>query len=197
MGSSARSEGKPLMARLKSELEVICPCCQSTAGHRHQPWPGRLAPRAGPRQQARAERSATHSRQRGGARARPSSSSRSTPRRPGGDALSKRFEEALRQARDEPVTKPMRDFDLLGGEAASAASARSAARHSSSRSRAAAPPRVLAPTIARRRRRRRRRRWTFCDDEARIPRAARSVAERRLNINPRIGMERRPSSRPL
>ncbi len=29
-----------------------------------------------------------------------------------GDALSKRFEEALRQARDEPITKPTRDFDL-------------------------------------------------------------------------------------
>jgi hypothetical protein len=29
-----------------------------------------------------------------------------------GDALSKRFEEALRQAKDEPITKPTRDFDL-------------------------------------------------------------------------------------
>jgi hypothetical protein len=29
-----------------------------------------------------------------------------------GDALSKRFEEALRQANTEPVTKPTRDFDL-------------------------------------------------------------------------------------
>jgi hypothetical protein len=29
-----------------------------------------------------------------------------------GDALSRRFEEALRQARDEPVSKPQRDFDL-------------------------------------------------------------------------------------
>lgn len=29
-----------------------------------------------------------------------------------GDALSRRFEEALRQARDEPITKPQRDFDL-------------------------------------------------------------------------------------
>ena len=28
------------------------------------------------------------------------------------DALSKRFEEALKQARKEPVTKPLRDFDL-------------------------------------------------------------------------------------
>jgi hypothetical protein len=29
-----------------------------------------------------------------------------------GDALSRRFEEALRQAREEPITKPTRDFDL-------------------------------------------------------------------------------------
>ena len=29
-----------------------------------------------------------------------------------GDALSRRFEEALKQARQEPVTKPTRDFDL-------------------------------------------------------------------------------------
>jgi hypothetical protein len=29
-----------------------------------------------------------------------------------GDALSKRFEEALKQAREEPITKPTRDFDL-------------------------------------------------------------------------------------
>ena len=29
-----------------------------------------------------------------------------------GDALSRRFEEALRQAKDEPVSKPHRDFDL-------------------------------------------------------------------------------------
>mgnify|MGYP001764463467 CR=1 FL=1 len=29
-----------------------------------------------------------------------------------GDALSRRFEEALRQAHQEPITKPTRDFDL-------------------------------------------------------------------------------------
>jgi len=28
------------------------------------------------------------------------------------DALARRFEEALKQARQEPVTKPTRDFDL-------------------------------------------------------------------------------------
>jgi hypothetical protein len=31
---------------------------------------------------------------------------------PHSDALSKRFEEALRQAREEPITRPKRDFDL-------------------------------------------------------------------------------------
>lgn len=29
-----------------------------------------------------------------------------------GDALAKRFEEALRQAHTEPITRPSRDFDL-------------------------------------------------------------------------------------
>ena len=29
-----------------------------------------------------------------------------------GDALDRRFEEALRQAKEEPVSKPLRDFDL-------------------------------------------------------------------------------------
>jgi hypothetical protein len=29
-----------------------------------------------------------------------------------GDALAKRFEEALRQAHTEPITRPTRDFDL-------------------------------------------------------------------------------------
>ncbi len=29
-----------------------------------------------------------------------------------GDALSRRFEDALKQARSEPISKPTRDFDL-------------------------------------------------------------------------------------
>ena len=29
-----------------------------------------------------------------------------------GDALSKRFEEALKQAQQEPITRPEREFDL-------------------------------------------------------------------------------------
>lgn len=35
-----------------------------------------------------------------------------TAERTRGDALSKRFEEALKQAKEEPITKPTRDFDL-------------------------------------------------------------------------------------
>ena len=35
-----------------------------------------------------------------------------TNERTRGDALSKRFEEALQQAKEEPITKPTRDFDL-------------------------------------------------------------------------------------
>jgi hypothetical protein len=35
-----------------------------------------------------------------------------TNERARGDALSRRFEEALKQAKEEPITKPTRDFDL-------------------------------------------------------------------------------------
>ena len=35
-----------------------------------------------------------------------------TAERTRGDALSRRFEEALKQANEEPITKPTRDFDL-------------------------------------------------------------------------------------
>jgi hypothetical protein len=35
-----------------------------------------------------------------------------TAERGRGDALARRFEEALKQANQEPITKPTRDFDL-------------------------------------------------------------------------------------
>jgi hypothetical protein len=66
------------MKRLKSELEVLCPCCQTTL----------VIDRESIFQQSvDAEKTR-------------------------GDALSRRFEEALKQARQEPVTKPTRDWDL-------------------------------------------------------------------------------------
>jgi hypothetical protein len=99
------------MARLKSELQVTCPCCQSTliidtnlgrvVSH-SEPERGnkpelseaqRILADEAARREAIFEQSVTNERTRG-------------------DALSRRFEEALKQANQEPITKPTRDFDL-------------------------------------------------------------------------------------
>ena len=99
------------MARLKSEIEVTCPCCSSTliidvnllrvVGHKEVENPNkpelsdahRIVAEQAARREAAFEESVSNERTRG-------------------DALSKRFEEALRQAREEPITRPKRDFDL-------------------------------------------------------------------------------------
>jgi len=99
------------MARLKSELEVTCPCCQTTlvidtnlgrvVSHK-EPERGNK-PELSQAQRILAEEAAR----------RESIFQQSVDAEKGrGDALSKRFEEALRQAREEPVTKSVRDFDL-------------------------------------------------------------------------------------
>ena len=99
------------MARLKSEIEVTCPCCRSTlvvdanlgrvVSH-HEPDSGNK-PELSDAQKILAEEAARRE-----AVFQQSVDSEKTR----GDALSRRFEEALRQARDEPVSKPVRDFDL-------------------------------------------------------------------------------------
>jgi len=99
------------MARLKSEMEVTCPCCQATlvvdlnlvrvVSHK-EPERGNK-PELSDAQRILAEEAAR----------REAIFQQSVDSEKGrGDALSKRFEEALRQAKQEPVTKPMRDFDL-------------------------------------------------------------------------------------
>lgn len=99
------------MARLKSEIEVTCPCCQTTlvvdtnlgrvVSH-VEPDRGnkpelsdaqRILAREAERREAMFQQSVDNEKTRG-------------------DALSKRFDEALKQAKQEPVSKPMRDFDL-------------------------------------------------------------------------------------
>ena len=99
------------MAKLKSELEVACPCCGAqlvvdvnlgrVVSH-HEPERGdkpelneaqRILAAEAARREALFEQSVQSEKTRG-------------------DALSRRFEEALKQASEEPVTKPMRDFDL-------------------------------------------------------------------------------------
>jgi hypothetical protein len=97
--------------KLKSEFEATCPCCHATLVidtnqrrivRHEEPVRGdrpelsdahRLVAEEADRREALFQQSVAAERNRG-------------------DALSKRFEEALRQAKDEPVTKPTRDFDL-------------------------------------------------------------------------------------
>jgi hypothetical protein len=98
------------MAKLSSELEVMCPCCGSTLvidtnlgrvishsePERDKPeldHAARIVAEQAARREALFQQSFEAERGRG-------------------DALAKRFEEALKQAKTEPITKPTRDFDL-------------------------------------------------------------------------------------
>ena len=99
------------MAKLKSEIEVPCPCCDAllvivinlgrVISHK-VPERGdkpelneasRILAEEARRREALFEQSVEAEKTRG-------------------DALARRFEEALRQAKEEPVSKPLRDFDL-------------------------------------------------------------------------------------
>jgi len=99
------------MAKLKSELEVTCPCCGATividlnlrrvVSHKE--------PERGDKPElSEAQRILAEQEARRNALFEESVNAEKTR----GDALTKRFEEALKQARQEPVSKPLRDFDL-------------------------------------------------------------------------------------
>jgi hypothetical protein len=99
------------VAKLKSEIEVICPCCQATLVF--DPNLGRIVSHKEPDrgnkpELSQAQRILAEEAARREAIFQQSVDSEKTR----GDALSRRFDEALRQAREEPVTKPVRDFDL-------------------------------------------------------------------------------------
>jgi hypothetical protein len=99
------------MGTLGTEFEVTCPCCQSTLvidqGLRRVVR--HVEPeRADKPKLDEAHRILADEKARRDALFEQSVQSEKTR----GDALSKRFEEALRQAQDEPVSKPSRDFDL-------------------------------------------------------------------------------------
>jgi hypothetical protein len=99
------------MAKLKSEREIQCPCCQATlvvdlnlgrvVAHREPPSGVNIelsdAQRILAEEKARREAAFEQS---------------FNTERTKGDALARRFEEALKQAKEEPITKPTRDFDL-------------------------------------------------------------------------------------
>ena len=99
------------MAKLKSELEVTCPCCGASlvvdtnlgrvVSHREAERgdkpelteAARILAAEAARREALFEQSMEAEKGRD-------------------DALTRRFEEALRQAKQEPITRPDRDFDL-------------------------------------------------------------------------------------
>jgi hypothetical protein len=99
------------MGKLRTEYELTCPCCQSTLvvdeGLR------RIVRHVEPERADKPELDEAHQiladekarREAVFEQAVESEKSR-------GDALSKRFEEALKEAKDKPVEKPTRDFDL-------------------------------------------------------------------------------------
>jgi hypothetical protein len=98
------------MAKLKSELELTCPCCNAVlvvdtnlgriVSH-HEPERGdkpelseaqKILAAEAARREALFEQSFQNEKTRG-------------------DALSKRFEEALKEAEKEPISRPVRGFD--------------------------------------------------------------------------------------
>jgi hypothetical protein len=97
--------------KLTSEFETICPCCQATLVIdtnlrrivRHEEPVRGDRPELSDAQRILAEEAA---------RREALFQQSVNAERTRGDALSKRFEEALKQANKEPITKPTRDFDL-------------------------------------------------------------------------------------
>jgi hypothetical protein len=98
------------MARLKSELTVDCPCCGSTLviDTNLKRVVSHVEPERGDKRSLddaqgilRAEAERREALFQDSVQAE----------RTRGDDLSKRFEEALRQAREEPISRPKRDFD--------------------------------------------------------------------------------------
>ena len=99
------------MPRLKSELEVLCPCCQSVLVIDLNL--GRVVSHSEPERGNKPELSDAQRILADQAARREALFEQSVENEKGrDDALSRRFEEALKQASVEPVTKPLRDFDL-------------------------------------------------------------------------------------
>ena len=99
------------MAKLKSEIEVTCPCCQAALV-----VDTNLGRVVSHREPERADKPELNEAQRilaaEAARREALFEQSVAAEKTRGDALAKRFEEALKQANTEPITRPARDFDL-------------------------------------------------------------------------------------
>ena len=99
------------MARLKSELELPCPCCGAMLVIDTNL--GRIIAHTVPERGDKPELSDAQRILAAEAARREAIFDQSVQaEKTRGDALARRFEEALKQANDEPVTKPLRGFDL-------------------------------------------------------------------------------------
>ncbi|MEZ5292569.1 MAG: hypothetical protein R2745_15920 [Vicinamibacterales bacterium] len=99
------------MAKLRSEREVTCPCCGSVLVIDMNL--GRVVSHTAPSSGHEAVLDDAHRVLQEQARRRDALFEESVQsERSRGDALSRRFEEALEQAKQEPITKPIRGFDL-------------------------------------------------------------------------------------
>ena len=99
------------MARLKSELELPCPCCGAMLVIDTNL--GRIIAHTVPERGDKPELSDAQRILAAEAARREAIFDQSVQaEKTRGDALARRFEEALKQASTEPVSKPMRDFDL-------------------------------------------------------------------------------------
>jgi hypothetical protein len=99
------------MARLSSEIEVPCPCCNATLVvdvHLKRVISHRVAARSDTPELHDAARILEEQAARREALFNQSVQAEQSR----DDVLARRFEEALRQARSEPTDKPLRDFDL-------------------------------------------------------------------------------------
>ena len=99
------------MAKLKSELELTCPCCGAELVVDLNL--GRIISHKEPEREDKPELNEAQRILAAEAARREALFEQSVQaEKTRGDALSRRFEEALKQASEEPITKPMRDFDL-------------------------------------------------------------------------------------
>ncbi|MEX2270095.1 MAG: hypothetical protein WD690_01400 [Vicinamibacterales bacterium] len=99
------------MATLKSEFEVGCPCCRATLVVDTNLR--RVVRHVEPERSDKPELDKAHDILRAAEARREAMFEESwLNEQTKGDALEKRFQEALKQANKEPITKPTRDFDL-------------------------------------------------------------------------------------
>jgi hypothetical protein len=99
------------VAKIKSEFDVTCPCCSASlvVDANLQRVVRHTEPPSGPKPELDdAHRILADQAARREALFQQSFAAEKNK----DDALTRRFEEALKQAKEEPITKPTRDFDL-------------------------------------------------------------------------------------